>query len=335
MTRLIRAEEEIKCPLQISKLSIKGLCDYVVNVTKGCPFSCAFCYVPSTPIIRTSKKQLNSLGILDPFMEWGSYQIIRRYIPEKLEEKLTKMRSWRETEGGQGIVMFSSECDPCPDTKVTETTMKSIEILRKYEKKVRLLTRSPLWTNHLKLLEDPGIIVGMSLPHLNDTWSRQVETRAPLPSDRYKALMKGKKAGVRLFVAVAPALPMMKMPEFREHLARIMELEPEVIFYESINGRGVNIERMIKAGLDFAEPLMSSKVRAEIFLRQWEEIEEAARQVGCLDKLHIWPDKSLKKHTDANRVEYWLNKRPPEKWTNDKPAVDLQLELALKQEEVA
>ena len=321
MTRLIKAEEEIKCPLQISKLNIKGLCDYVINVTKGCSLGCRFCYVPSTPIIRTSKEQLNNLGIIDPLMEWGSYQIIRKEVPEKLEQKLARMRSWRETEGGQGIVMLSSECDPCADKQVTETTMEAIKILRKYGKKVRLLTRSPLWANHLELLQDPGIIVGMSLPHLNDTWGRQVETRAPLPSDRYKALLKGKEAGVRLFVALAPALPMMDLPQFRDHLEKLMELEPEVIFYESINGRGVNIRRMIEAGLDFAQPLTSAQTLAENFLRQWGEIEEAARLVGCSDKLHIWPDKSLNKYTDSERVEKWLYKRTAEKWEGAAPQV--------------
>jgi DNA repair photolyase len=314
MTELIRAEEEIKCPLQTSKLEIKGLCNYVVNITKGCKFSCKFCYVASTPILRTSKKQLNDLGIIDPMMEWGSYEITRKDIPEKLEERLSRMRTWKETEGGQGIVMFSSGCDPCSDTKITNTTVESIKILKKYKKRVRVLTRSPLWTNHLEILKDPNIIVGVSLPHLNDEWGRQVETKAPLPSDRYKALMKGKKAGIRLFIAVAPALPMMGLPEFREHLEKIMELEPEVIFYESINGRGANIQRMIESGLDFAKPLTSAKTLAENFLRQWEEIEEAAKQVGCLDRLHIWPDKSLKKYTNPERVDKWLYKKTVEKW---------------------
>lgn len=314
MTKIVRAEEDIKCPLQKSKLNIKGLCDWVINPTKGCPYSCAFCYVSSTSVVQTSKKQLNELGILDPFMEWGNYQIIRKNIPEKLEKKLAGMRTWRETNAGRGVVLFSSECDPCPDRKVTEITMKSIEILRRYGKRVRLLTRSPLWTNHTQLLRDPDIIVGMSLPHLNDEWGRQVERRVPLPSDRYDALLKSKKAGVRLFVALAPALPMMGLPEFREHLDRLMQLDPEVIFYESINGRGVNIKRMVEAGLDFAKPLVSSRVRAENFLRQWDEISEAARQVGCLDRLHIWPDKSLKRYTDPQRVEDWLHKPTSERW---------------------
>jgi DNA repair photolyase len=321
MTQIIRAEEEIKCPLQRSKLNIKGLGDWVVNPTKGCPYGCKFCYVSSTPIIRTSKKQFNQLGILDPLMEWGNYQIIRQDIPQKLEEKLARMRTWHSSIAGQGVVLFSSECDPCPDRRVTEITMKSIEILRKYGKRVRLLTRSTLWTNHLELLQDPGIIVGMSLPHLNDEWGRQVEVRAPLPSDRYEALLKGKKAGVRLFVALAPALPMMGVAEFRRHLEKLMVLEPEVIFYESINGRGVNIKRMVDAGLDFAKPLVSERVRAENFLRQWEQIEEAARQVGCLDKLHIWPDKSLKKYTESERVEQWLYKQTPEKWMDEQLAL--------------
>lgn len=314
MQQMIKGEEEIKNPLQRSKLDIKGLCNDVINPTKGCPFACAFCYVTSTPVIRTSKKQLHYLGVVDPLMDWGKYRILRKDIPQKLEKKLRGKRVWYETPSGRGVTLLSSECDPCQDLQVTEITMECVKILRRYNRRVRLLTRSPLWTKHLELLTDPGITVGMSLPHLNDQWGRQVERKAPLPSDRYEALLKGKKAGCRLFVAVAPALPMMKLSDFREHLDRLMLVEPEVIFFESINGRGPNIRRMIEAGLDFAEPLLNPKVRAEIFLKQWDEIEEAARQVGCLDRLHIWPDKSLKKYTDPIRVEDWLWKPTPEKW---------------------
>src|SRR5919202_1853212 len=115
MTGMIKAEEEIKCPLQISKLDVKGLGNYVINPTKGCSFGCKFCYVSSTPIIRTSKRQFDQLGVTDPFMQWGSYQIIRQDIPEKLENKLKGMRSWRSSEAGKGVVLFSSECDPCAD----------------------------------------------------------------------------------------------------------------------------------------------------------------------------------------------------------------------------
>jgi hypothetical protein len=78
---------------------------------------------------------------------------------------------------------------------------------------------------------------------------------------------------------------------------------------------------MVDAGLDFAKPLVSEWVRAENFLRQWEQIEEAARQVGCLDKLHIWPDKSLKKYTESERVEQWLYKQTPEKWIDEQLAL--------------
>ncbi|WP_198525210.1 hypothetical protein [Kamptonema formosum] len=75
-----------------------------------------------------------------------------------------------------------------------------------------------------------------------------------------------------------------------------------------------NGKQMVAAGLNFASSVMSKSSWAECFLQQWEDIEAAARELGCYDRLHIWPDPELRGYVDEAKVENWLYKQTVEKW---------------------
>ena len=195
---LIQGTESIINPLQKSALSKKSLCDYVINVASGCLHGCTFCYVPSTPAIRTRQSDFVKQGVGDPQMDWGKYLFIREEVPGKLREKLSRQRSWHETPSGRGVVLLCSGTDPYQNGKVAKVTRKTVEVLLEYGKRVRILTRSPLWINDLDILAHPDVTIGMSIPYLEDDLSKQIEPYAPLPSLRLKALIKGKEAGCRV-----------------------------------------------------------------------------------------------------------------------------------------
>ncbi len=311
----VRGTETIVNPLQQSNLNKKGLCDYVINIASGCLHGCTFCYVPSTPAIRTRQAELQKKGVNNPQMDWGQYLLIREGIPEKLKTILDRKRTWNITDPGQGVVLLCSGTDPYQNKQTAEITRRVVQILSAKRKRVRILTRSPLWINDLDILINHNITVGMSLPYLDDQLSRQIEPQAPPPSKRYEALLKGHQAGCRLYVAMAPTPPSLTRDDFKKYLEKIMQLEPEVIFWEPINARGTNGKRMLAAGLEWVNSVMTKRSWAEDFLRQWEDIEAAAISVGCQDRLHIWPDPGLKKYVDdPTRVEDWLYKRTVEKW---------------------
>ncbi len=311
---IVKGVEKIVNPLQQSALNKKGLCDYVVNVASGCLHGCTFCYVPSTPAIRTKQAQLHSKGVSDPQMDWGQYLFVREEIPEQLEKILSRKRTWRETPPGKGVVLVCSGTDPYQTKQTANVTRGVVEALSRYNKKVRILTRGLLWVNDIDILNRTNVIVGMSLPYLNDELSRQIEPQAPPPSERYKAMLAGHKAGCRMYVAVAPTPPNMTLDDFKRHLEKIMCINPEVIFWEPINARGSNGKRMIAAGLDFTDSIRYKKSWAECFKRQWNDIETAAREVGCEDRLHIWPDPELRGLVDDIKLDYWLYKPTVEKW---------------------
>ena len=221
---IVQGREKIVNPLQQSALNKKGLCDYVVNVASGCLHGCTFCYVPSTPTIRTRKAHLNSKGVQDRQMDWGQYLFIREEIPELLEKILRRKKSWRETDEGKGVVLLCSGTDPYQNKQTASVTQGAVKALLKHHKRVRILTRSPLWVNDLDVLKNSNVIVGMSLPYLDDELSRKIEPSAPPPTVRYKALQEGHQAGCRLYVAVAPTPPNMTLDDFKRHLEKIMSV---------------------------------------------------------------------------------------------------------------
>ncbi|WP_199296178.1 radical SAM protein [Trichocoleus sp. FACHB-591] len=314
---IIRGTEKVVNPLQESALSKKGLCDYVINVASGCLHGCTFCYVPSTPVIRARQSHLKESGIDNPQMDWGKYLLIREGVPEKLEEKLSRKRTWYETPAGRGVVLLCSGTDPYQNKEVGAITRRTIEILLKYGKRVRLLTRSPLWLNDLDVLANPNVTIGMSLPYIEDELSRQIEPNSPPPTARYKALLEGAKHGCRLYVAVAPTPPEMTLQNFVQHLDKVMAINPEVIFWEPINARGTNGKRMLAAGLEFAQSVMGRGPWVEYFIRQWGDIEEAAERVGCIDRLHIWPDRDLTGAVNESLLNYWWHRPTVETWDSE------------------
>jgi DNA repair photolyase len=312
--RPVIGKEEISNPLQVSALSKKGLCDYVVNIASGCLHGCTFCYVPSTPVIRMREQKLQTFGVENPQMDWGSYLFTREDVASKLSVSLGRMRSWKETPSGQGVVMLCSTTDPYQNAQTAAITREAVKVLLHHGKRIRILTRSPIWVNDLDLLCHPNVIVGMSLPHLDDAHSRLLEPNAPLPSDRLKALTKGYNAGCRLFIALAPTSPIFDREYFRLHLSKLMNLNPEVIFWEPINPRGTNGKRMLEAGIGFVQSIMERDPWAQYFLKQWEDIEWAADHAGGKDRLHIWPDKGLEGYADQSILESWWNRPTVEKW---------------------
>lgn len=314
---VVKGTEKVVNPLQESALSKKGLCDYVINVASGCLHGCTFCYVPSTPVIRARKSHLEDNGVSDPQMSWGSYLLIREGVPEKLEDKLSRKRTWHETPSGKGVVLLCSGTDPYQNLEVASITRNIVKILLKYGKRVRILTRSPLWTQDVDILSNPNVIVGMSIPYLDDNLSRQIEPNSPLPSDRYKALMQGSQQGCRVYVAIAPTPPMMQVKDFVQHLEQLVEINPEVLFWEPINARGSNGKRMLAAGLEFTKSVMNKQSWVDYFVQQWGDIEQAAKQVGCLDRLHIWADQELRGFVNQQVLEYWWYRPTVEKWGAD------------------
>lgn len=278
------------------------------------------CYVPSTPVIRMRKAELLGRGVVDAQMEWGQYLFLREDIPEILDSVLAGKRTFQETPSGQGVVLLCSGTDPYQNMRTAKITRKVVKTLLKHGKRVRILTRSPLWFNDLDILVHPDVTIGMSIPHDDDALSRQIEPKAPRPSDRLKAMEQGLKAGCRLYVAMAPTPPPSVYSDERlvAHIHQLAQFNPEVLFWEPINARGSNAARMIEGGLHWAGEVSSRKAWAENFFQQWSVVASATSDAGIGDRLHVWADPDLLRADPATAqafdVESWFYKPTPERW---------------------
>jgi len=155
----------------------------------------------------------------------------------------------------------------------------------------------------------------MSIPTLDDDLSRQMEPKAPRPSDRLRALKAGSEKGLRTFAAIAPTAPMVNAEGFKALLGELMECNPEVLFWEPVNARGTNAIRMMNAGISWVESVSSRKLWAENFARQYADLQKAAESLGILDKIHPWLDPELKKEgVLVKEVEKWLSRPTVEIW---------------------
>ncbi|MBL1176885.1 MAG: radical SAM protein [Pantanalinema sp. GBBB05] len=307
------ATEQVVSPISSSKLNKKSLCDYVLNVASGCLHGCTFCYVPSTPVIRMRGKALQEKGVSDPQLDWGDYLFVRDEVPEQLEARLARNPKWKETASGKGVVMLCSGTDPYQNGQTAKVTRACVQVLLNHGKRVRILTRSPLWTKDLDILVHPNVTVGMSLPHLDDNISRQVEPGAPLPSDRLKALEMGKFAGCRLYVAMAPTAPVHGVEDFQRYFDAVLPLNPEVIFWEPINARGSNGKRMIDAGIDWVSQVTTQKQWADNFYSQYNQIIQVLQERSAIHLLHPWFDPALPTIGGVD-INSWFYRPTIEQW---------------------
>lgn len=317
---MIIQDTTIKNPLGKTGLVSKSLCDLVINPAMGCPHGCSFCYVPSTPIIRMNGSAFRKSGVEDAMADWGSYLFYRENTVEALRETLSRKRTWPQTLSGRGVVMMSSTTDPFINKRIGLMTEGCVTLLLEANRRVRILTRSPSWMRlpeTVELMQDPNLSLGMSIPTLDDDLSRQLEPKAPRPSDRLRAMKFAHSQGIRTYVAIAPTVPMMDKEGFKRLLSELMLFNPEVMFWEPINARGSNGDRMMQAGIDWAASVRDRKTWAENFERQWGELRTAAEDLGVLERIHPWLDSALIKEGKlVEEVHYWKSRPTVEKWPN-------------------
>jgi DNA repair photolyase len=304
----------------------KSLSNWAFNVAVGCSHACRFCYVPSAATIKQGPK-LTEYGVKDPDAEWGDYVLLRPWDEQKF---LASLRSAENTPrkqlkpDGNRAVIYCSTTDPYQVIRHSDSAQqrelaeharflvrRSLELIRDQSTlNVRILTRSPLARADFDLFKSFGkrLVFGMSLPTLRNDLAKVYEPKAPAPSQRLAALHAAKKAGLHVYVAVAPTYPECDEADLRATLKAVAELKPITIFHEPINIRAENVARIER----HAESLgVKLAVRQHFATREsWQDyavnalhtVSELARELGIENRLHLWPDKSLGSQSLADRM---------------------------------
>jgi DNA repair photolyase len=184
--------------------------------------------------------------------EWGQYLYPKTGIVEALRKQLKKFTPDRakRTDWGDGWILMSFLTDCYTPTESKEMlTRQSLQLLLEAGHRVRIQTRSSLVERDFDLLTSyrDQVLLGTSLPHLDDALSRVLEPRASSPSRRLITLERARDLGIPIYVAVAPFLPFHGMEILDEVLRRVLLLEPAEVFCEVLNPKGDNLEMMRRA----------------------------------------------------------------------------------------
>jgi DNA repair photolyase len=303
----------------------KSLSNWSFNVAVGCSHACRFCYVPSVATIKQAAK-LAEYGVKDPDAEWGDYVLLRPWDQGKFLASLRAAENTPQSQlkrDGNRAVIYCSTTDPYqvirhPDPARRREladhagllVRRSLElILGQSTLNVRILTRSPLARADFDLFRSFGkrLVFGMSLPTLRNDLAKVYEPKAPAPSQRLATLQAAKKAGLHVYVAVAPTYPECDEADLRATLKAIAELDPITIFHEPINIRAENVAR-----IEAHARALGVGLKTEVFATRetWQDyatkslrtVSQLSKELGIEEHLHLWPDKSLGSHALAGRM---------------------------------
>jgi DNA repair photolyase len=320
-------EDPTKAVLSESGLDSKHLCDYVINVATGCRHGCKFCYVPSTPAVRTRPEMLKEHADVDnPQQEWGNYVLYRDDLPEKLRKHVPRKRTWNESDRGCGIVGISFGTDCYMDGRAGEITRGVVDALADNEQYARVLTRNPILAlQDEDVFRDAGefVTIGSSISALDADQVGAIEPRAPTPEQRLRGLETFNEYGVQTFVSMSPTYPTQSRSDLRRLLKQIASLDPAVVFHEPINPRGGNFEMTVQAARDAGElelaraldQLRDRDAWLEYSLEHFTVVQQLGDELGI--PTHLWPDNQHIKYTDGAVSEWlqaWKDRQSPEEF---------------------
>jgi len=297
--------------LNPSKLWKKRLGDWVINPYVGCEHGCFHCYCPAMPGVRFNNHGHNQ-------SEWGQYLYPKIGIVEALRHQLKNFTPdiAKRTEWGNGWILMSflTDCYTPAESKQM-LTRQSLQLLLEAGHRVRIQTRSSLVERDFDLLvaHRERVLLGTSLPHLDDGLSRVLEPRSTSPSRRLITLEKALAVGISVYVAVAPFLPFHGTETINGIMEKVLPLEPKEVFCEVLNPKGENLSMMRRALADqypqYAKRLgqYSTSSWAQF---TWQVLEYGHRR----SKLFIpWPDtkRGWQKHVSREQGSFLEEFLPP------------------------
>jgi DNA repair photolyase len=319
-----------------SALWKKRLGDWVVNPYIGCEHGCLHCYCPAMPGVKFFNQ-----GHAQE--DWGKYIFPKGAAPhgrDFVDALRQQLRTFtpdkaKRTEWGDGWVLMSflTDCYTPIEAKL-KITRQCLQLLLEAGHKVRLQTRSGMVERDFDILSAyrDRVLLGTSLPYLDDELTRVLEPRAPAPTRRLQMLGKAMRAGIPTYVAVAPVMPFTSWVDIASLFNSLGAMTPlREIFCEGLNPKGSNLEMMKKAlweatqagERDFSREIVALSLYNE---RKWAVRTAAVLKLGTRlvgERFIPWPDTQRRwaKHLLNYQVE-WLDRYLPGK---TQPAMEKQM----------
>ena len=320
----ISGQHFVPATIELNHFKFKSLSCWASNLFMGCAHGCRFCYVTDT----STNKQTNMLrhfGVRDAVEDWGRYVLVRPWNRAKFMASLKKAELTHPgmlNADGNRAVFLCSTTDPYqtirnPDPGIQkelnemakDVRRKALTAILEYSTlNVRILTRSPLAREDFDLFKKFGdrLLLGTSLPTLDDKLRKLYEPNVPHPTQRLKLLTEAHKAGINTYVAVAPVFPEVGYQGMLEVFKAVKLAKPWTIFMEPVNlrlGIAQRIqERAISLGIEMDMSIYDDGDKwVKYAIQSLKDAERAAKATGQLDRLHLWPDhEALSRRSVAN-----------------------------------
>lgn len=147
-------------------------------------------------------------------------RIVVKTNAAELLEKRFRSRAWR----GEAIVFWGvTDCYQAIETRY-ELTRRCLEVCVRHRVPVSIVTKSPLVTRDLDLLEQlPDVRVHLSIPFTDDGPGRALEASVASPRARFAAMRSLAERGLRVGISIAPLVPGLNEHEVPELLRRAAE----------------------------------------------------------------------------------------------------------------
>ena len=294
-----------------SKLWKKRLGDWVINPYVGCEHGCKHCYCPAMPGVK-----FNNGGRSQ--REWGKYILPKEDLIPRLKHELKSFNPDKNTtKWGKGIILLSflTDCYSPIESKLG-LTREILKLVLEAGHRIRIQTRSALVERDFDILEQytDQVILGTSLPYLDDRLARVLEPGATAPTRRVKMLERAAAKNIPIYVAIAPVMPFHNLATVEEVLRAAAPLEPVEIFSEVLNPMDDNVNMMNEA-LEKAgrEERISEFYRTNQWVRwTYEYLYSAYLLASKLDCNFIcWPSPHSVKNPLTEKEKQWLLKWLP------------------------
>ena len=180
-----------------------------INPYKGCEHGCIYCYA------RPSHAYFN----LSPGLDFETKLFYKERAAELLDQELRRP-GYRP----QSITLGANTDPYQPVERELQVTRSILEVLRRFNHPVTIITKSALVTRDIDILSEMAqkhlAVVMVTITTLDHDLKRTLEPRAASPEARLRAIRQLSEAGVPVGVMTAPIIPAVNDSEMEAILER-------------------------------------------------------------------------------------------------------------------
>ncbi len=216
------------CPFKLS-----------LNPYTGCSHNCVYCYASSY-----IKNFFNPRP--------------KRNLIEKLKREAKKLN-------GQ-IISISNSSDPYQHLEEKlKLTRKCLEILKNYNCKIQIITKSNLVLRDIDILKEMNAMVSITITTINNEIAKKLEPNAPKPNERIDAVKELIENKIPVSVRIDPIIPFLN-DEQEDLIKELAKIGVKHITSSTYKVREDNWKRFEQAFPEIAEKLK------ELYFEKGEKI---------------------------------------------------------------